>query len=184
MSACAITIGGSAGSVQLSYTLGSSVNTLLCNYGDTVYADSAATACTYTTLTGGAIPSSGCLTFSNVPVNYYQIGWEGISQSSPFIWDSFFLDSSGTSISSSNVGYPFNIRPLIQAINGAANPAISVTSSKVVGSTDYYIILKIVGTAIPSLRLTDPGNSNSHYLYMKSTSASSAVPSGFTPVFS
>jgi hypothetical protein len=80
MASCQVDIIGTSGTVYIQYTLGSNLNTLTSNYGDTVYIDDTATNLGYVTTSGDAVPSSMCLSIDPIDLTYLQFKWETIGK--------------------------------------------------------------------------------------------------------
>lgn len=186
MSACAITLGGSSGSLIINYILGSNANTVTANFGDSVYIDTTATAVTYTTLTGNLTASSGCLTITGITQICYEFDWESTSGIDPLalVFNNVILDTTPVSISSTGYNGNFSITGIITSIKTLADPRIQLMSYKTAasgrGTTNNNLIIKIVGNYIPTLQVNNPGQS--HNFYLQSTVASACVPSGYTVI--
>lgn len=186
MSACLITTGGTSGTLRIDYTLGSDANVIFSTHGDIIYVDSTATSVTYTTLTGDVTATSGCLTVTSRPINYYLITYDRINNDTSTYDPQFtavMLDNSVNALSPTITAKLSGIVALFAAINTTlANDNIKIVGYKVAlatPSTVYYnvgLIIRVIGTQVPSLRLTSP---YSNISYLKGVT-STALPAGFT----
>lgn len=187
MAACNITIGGTSGSVLITYTLSGKTTTINAPFGTTQIIDDASTDITYTTLSGNATASSGCVTITAVAQGCYKYSWETIGnnndEANGMVFDG--VDFNGTLISVTETPYTDGAGyiNLATVINDLSDSRITVISGKMELSTrssmNNYMIVKVTGAVIPTIRITDP--LYSHHLYLKGTiQADCDLPAGYT----
>lgn len=194
MASCLITTsGGTSGTLRIDYDLSSDHVTTYCSRGDVIYISDTATNITYTTLTGDVTASSGCVTITALPINYYLFTYDRLikdtsSYNSRF--DAVLLNSSVNAITETQDRYS-KFGDLINAINTTlADDTIKITAIKTsaVGGTANYMnisfVMRVLGSELPSMRIKSNFDNISYLDGVTST----AVPAGFTelviPIFS
>ncbi len=187
MAACLITIAGT-GTLKLDYDLGSDHNIQYTTPGDIVYIDDTATNVTYTTLTGTATASSGCLTITALPINYYTITYDRLDNDTSTYnskFDALLLDTTVIALTPNVSDKSVSFLDIIIAINTTlANNNIKIVAYSIssAGSSANYnnisFVFRILGTEIPSLRLK---SNFSNYSYIKGTT-SIALPDGYIEI--
>lgn len=192
MASCAITIGGTTGSVVINYTLSATAHTMTAIHGETVYINDAATAITYTTISGNATASSGCVTITSLPITCYVIDWVtntsiagfngfGYSATTDTTFDAILLDTTVVPITSVALT-ELTPNALTTAINELGDARISAVASKKVTNDDsleFYIIVQITGTYLPSVRMNA---TNSHKMYLKGVISADCLPTGYDEI--
>lgn len=189
MAACLITLAGTSGEITIRYTQDSVVNTINTEYGVApIYIDDTATDITYTTVSGDVTASSGCLTITELPIDYYTFTYDRLKKNLTTYaskFDAVLIDNTVVAISPSISDKYTALTSLIAAINSTLDDyTIKVVAWSVEpagGSTNYYnigLVLRIIGGGQPWLRI------NSHYnnkSYLKGVS-SIALPDGYTEI--
>lgn len=192
MASCAITIGGTTGSVVINYTLSATAHSMTAIHGETIYINDAATAITYTTVSGNATASSGCVTITSLPVTCYTIDWVintsvsgfngfGYSATTDTTFDAILLDSTVVPITSVALT-ELTPNTLTSAINALGDARISAVASKKVsndGNIEFYIIVQVTGTYLPSVRMNA---TNSHKMYLKGVVSADCTPTGYDEI--
>jgi hypothetical protein len=173
MAACVVSVGGTSGNVLIKYTLGSEITTIV-PFGEDIFIDDAATDITYTTLSGDATASSGCLTITDLPAVCYSMEWESTGNASTYYFEAVILGVD--EITFDDVEFDLrSLEDLASAINNAGDDRVKA----VAGWTDediarlgafHYINLRIIGEDVPYLRIRNDGTS--FYLYIKGVSTS------------
>lgn len=186
MSACAITLGGTTGSVLIKYNLGSNANTLTANFGDSVYVDSTATSVTYTNISGNLTASSGCVTITELTQICYIFQWESPLTTDPLgeIFNGILLNGSLVTIPNSPFFGVSSMQNLITSISTLTDSRIQLMSFKSVASgrqtNNNFLIIKIFGGSIPQLQVNNPvPNYNIHLPGVVSVDC---VPVGYTAI--
>lgn len=192
MAACLVTISGTSGLLKLNYTISAVLYSIETGIG-TLYIESTATAVTYTTLSGNAIATtaSGCFTITAANAVCKLILWKAITAPG-YIANAVILGATTTTIS--DTIWPESGRDLIDSINNASNDNVKVigyrdgTLTDDAGNVNYefYYILRVIGSDIPTLRVKNADNSA--YVYVPGSVLSTCdIPSNFetiTPCYS
>lgn len=190
MASCLVTVSGTSGSVLIKYVDSSAVaHRVISDITTSLYIKDGGTNYTYTTLSGDAIASSLCITINELPTNHYIISWENVrSVPQRYIgqkFDAVILGSTTTSIDTSM--YPFDpTLKIINNINTLNLEDFKITGYKIVtptNSTDpfkYYLIVQVLGTDIPYIRINNTNNTMP--LYLKGVYTATALPAGYTAV--
>ena len=149
MALCSITISGTSGSVLINYVdAGTVARTLTAGLG-TLSIDDAGSDYTFTTLSGDATLTSGCISFTEVELNCYILSWElnefNTLDNADFKFDAVEIGS--TSYNMTDVNYPFcNILTLADSINSLGLDAVKATGYKIISGdkNQYFLILQAV----------------------------------------
>lgn len=185
MAECLITTSGTSGTFRLDFKVGSNSNTLFSNYDDEIYITDTATDVTYTRLSGDVTVSSGCVTITALPLNCYKLSWERLKgDNSTYI--SYF---DRISVGSTNYDFDTPIddkaafaAQVANAINALNDPAIKATALKTTllgsGYIQIDLIVRVMGSTAPELRIKSPNND---YSYIKGSSSADCVPTGYSP---
>ncbi len=184
MASCLVTTGGTNGTFRLEYDLGATHVTSYYNYGDPIYIDNSATNITYTTLTGDVTATSGCVTITALAQTCYLLRYDRpMSENADYIpeIDAIVLDTTVHSFASPGSDQVSGLPTLIYNINtGLSDDNIKVMSYYSSVLPDNYIqvslVVKIIGSEIPSLRIKSPNN---NYSYIIGTVSADCVPSGY-----
>lgn len=172
MASCLITITGTSGSVLIQYTLSGNPGSMTVNYGQSVYINDAATAITYTRLSGDAVAASGCVTITAKPSQCYLFQWETINQTNSQVYDMVFdaiLDEN-TVYSIDDVEYTTRNGWNKVAVSLAALDneniipleGIEVLSNR--GSGKNSLIVRTIGFTQPYLRVHNPASNFNLYV--------------------
>lgn len=187
MASCLITIGGTSGSVQINFTLAGVPNTINAGFGTTQYIEDTATAITWSTISGDATASSACVTIVHLTVGCYLYSWETIGNSNTeansMVFDGIEFNNVLTAIPELDYTNGEGYTGLASLLTDLQDNRLKVMSGKRVMSTrsslNNYMILQIVGSVIPMIRITDP--LYSHHLYLKGTlQTDCTTPVGYT----
>ena len=191
MASCAITIGGTSGSVVINYLLGAVAHTMTGSFGETIYINDTATAITYTNVSGDATASSVCVTITNLPTTCYIFDWsintvvvgcDGFSYvpASDYTFDAVLLDSTVVPLTSTSYS-EVSSTVLAQAINDLNDSRVEAVATKVTsgtGTREMYLIVKVTGTYVPQIRVN--ATIGNHKLYLKGTVTVDCIPNGYT----
>lgn len=185
MAACAITTGGTNGTLRIDYDLGANHNVEYTNYGDDIWIDDTATNVTYTTLTGDVTASSGCVTITALPMICYKFTYDR---------NKTYSDAYISNFTAAEVGattYTITAVPdqlaymgtLINEINNELlDSAIKITAYRLTDLlNDYYkidLIMRIIGSDVPYLKIVSP---NSSISYLKGVVSADCIPTGYQP---
>ncbi len=184
MASCLITLAGTSGTIRINYTQDSVQNVITTAYGVApIYIDDTATDITYTTLSGDVTASSGCVTITELPITCYKFTYDRLrgdtteydSKFDAVVIGSTVYDITDVSDKSAYLG------DLIQAINVTLdNDDIKIVAMYGVNLTDDYqridLIMKVVGSDIPMLRIKSPNNS---YSFLIGTVSVDCIPTDF-----
>lgn len=183
MASCSVTTGGTSGTFRLNYNLGVNPVIAYYNFGDTIFIDNSATDVTYTTLTGDVTATSGCVTITALPETCYLLKYDRSStvNTSTSVFDAIVVGTTVHSFASPSADTLIDSTTLIYNINTVlADPNIKVVSVKSTNLTNNFVnialIVKIIGTDIPSLRIK---SINNNYSYIIGTVSSDCVPFGY-----
>jgi hypothetical protein len=170
MSACLISITGTSGKVKLEYKLGEVVNSIETSIGS-FYIDDAATDVKYTTLFGDAVVSSECISITEIPVNYFKIGWKGI-QADGYKISFILLEEEIIDISNKNISFPDgkNIKEInsVEKINVVARKREYAEDGNL-AIIGVSFILKVLGTETPIFKIANKDNSGFIYIHAEPT---------------
>lgn len=181
MASCQIDIIGTSGSVRVTYTVGTTENTLTANVGEPVYIDDTATNVYFTRLSGDASAYTECIGITELPLTYYMFEWESTGIPKNFIFDGLILGDDTLTIE--DVPYDLiDVSKLATSINSIYNYRIKAVSGKVEIVTprntgSIYFQVKVIGYDIPYLRIRNEGTP--FYLYLIPTSMPPFIPPGF-----
>lgn len=190
MAACLVTVSGTSGSVLIQYVDGSSVShSIISDITTSLYISDTGSDYTFTTLSGDAIASSGCVTLTEIEINHYILSWEIVrtvpQRSVGQVFDAVVIGSTTTPID--EVSFPYDPSlDVIKSINALNLPNIKATGYKIVDDTDitvplqYFVILKVTGTDIPYIRISN--SDASHNIFLKGVYTATALPAGYTAV--
>lgn len=186
MAACLITLGGTNGIIRIDYTLGSTPNFIVSNFGDDVYIDDTATDITYTTLTGDVTASSGCVTITANPRYCYLLSYDRPNATSTYqtLIDAIVVGTPQVFTTASQDSYAA-FGNLIYNINtDLDNDYIKVIGYKTEHLVNNYenmsIMVRIVGADVPSLRIISPAGNYSYIIGIVQTDCT--LPVDFTPI--
>lgn len=183
MASCQINITGTTGSVLIKYKLGSTSNLINASIGDAVYISSTSTNVTYTTISGDAIGASGCVSISSLASTCYLFEWQspGFGCSTGDIFNAIILGATTSSIT--DVPFSSSYNNLSDALIALSNSNITPASGKITvnsnGTFNNHLIITILGTDIPMLRVVNPTTTFNSYLI---GTTSSCIPSGYTAI--
>ncbi len=173
--ACDVVITGTSGSVTIFYTLGTSINTITANVGDTVYIPKSAIDVSYITNSGDAEPDTSCLVIGKSDFACYQFAWEIGSLGEPPLDDSEFVTvyvgTTEFNISApyatyfGGIGPNVSAEPLADAINAIGSPLITSVCYRDDG-LNSFIIVRSVGTDVPKIKIHNPTGLGDDYLYL------------------
>ncbi len=162
MASCLITIGGTSGGVIINYTLGGNALSMNGGFGQSLYINDTATDITYTTTSGDATASSGCVTITDLPYECYILNWETRditfrTQAYPLKFDTIYLDAEDLAIPLSEYDR-HNLEGLAININELGDARIKAIAGKTVqaplrGSFNHYLLVRVQGAMIPKLRI-------------------------------
>lgn len=169
--ACDITITGTSGSVTIFYTLNTNLDSVTGFVGDIVYISKDAVNVYYVTNSGDAVPDTTCLVIGESNYNCYQFHWELPSDgSNPPLNDAFFdkmyLGSNEWNLS---LVPPYVEDPslLCLAIDAVNTPLFkSNNDCRYTNDLNRFIIVKVIGTNIPKIRINNPTGLGDAYLYI------------------
>lgn len=184
MAACLITIAGTSGEVLINYKISSTSYQIVTGIG-TVYIEDTATNVTYTTLSGDATASSGCLTVTALPSTCYEVKFGGLTALN-HVFSKVTYNSKTITLSGSPV-FPEEITELVREINSNSDSDLKVTHYKIDSSysgdfdapVEYYIIFKVAGAFAPTLTITNTDLTSELQIVGTTVSCS---PSGYTAV--
>jgi len=183
MASCLITTGGTNGTLRIDYQLAGNSVTAYHNFGDTIFIDDTATDITYTTLTGDVTAASGCVTITELEMICYLFKYDRLANDDSSYDPKFDAVVVGATINAiTETSTKFNyIYELVYAINTTlADETIKITAAKFVDlANDYYdiyLIMRIIGSDVPMLRIKSPNN---NYSYLIGTVSVDCVPSGY-----
>lgn len=189
MASCLITTGGTSGTFRLDYDLGATHVVSYYNYGDPIYIDDTATDVTYTTLTGDVTAASGCVTITALVQTCYKLSYERLkanNEDDPTSnFDAIILGATVVPFTDPVSDRFVYMGFLINQVNYVmADPTLKFTSYKVSDSiSDGYgqidLILQVIGSEIPELRIESP---NGNLSYIKGTVSADCEPSGYTSI--
>ena len=178
MPACAITITGTTGSVVINYILSGTAHTMNGSFGDSLFINDAATAITYTNISGNAAATSACVTITNLPSSCYILSWSldftpvvtgtsGYVQNSNYIFTDVAL-STGIVLPITQVSYSnFDPTVLAENINILNDSRVKAVATRVISATytkELFIVLKITGAFIPELKINNPVGNKTLYI--------------------
>lgn len=182
MAACLITIGGTSGILELNYKISGVPHSIQTSVG-TLYIEDTATDVTYTKLSGDVTASSGCLTITSLPVNYYKIGWKGVTG---YNYNANAVELGSTVYTIPDTAFPLSYTNLATSVNGLDISNIKVvayktthTSISSLQESEFAYIFRIVGTDIPRLRVKNADNTWKIYVIGET---STALPTGYTAI--
>lgn len=189
MAACLITFGGTSGDIMIRYTQDGETTTTYTSFSvDPFYIDDSATDVTYTTLSGDVTASSGCVTITELEVDYYLVTYDRLkSDTSTYDarFDAVVVDTTVNALSPDISDKFASWSALVTAINDTlADDTVKVTGYKVGlagASTNYYqieLIIRVIGGGIPALRINSHFDNKSHLIGV----TSAALPVGFTEI--
>lgn len=186
MAACAITTGGTNGTLRIDYDLGANHNVEYTNYGDDIWIDDTATNVTYTTLTGDVTASSGCVTITALPMICYQFSYDRPKAVNDVYVSNFTAAVVGvTTYSLTSVPDQLAYTgTLINEINNdLADSAIKITAYRITDIDGTYfkidLIMRIMGSDVPYLKIVSP---NSSISYLKGIVSADCIPTGYQEV--
>ncbi len=183
MASCAITIGGTSGSVLIRYTLGSVKNTITAAFGSEVFISSTATAVTYTTLSGDATATSGCVSITELEETCYEFKWESLKPGCDR-GDLINAVMTGvTAIAVSPISISSYYKDVADVIDSANNAAILPVAGKFTvgtnGISKNYLRVKIYGSeTYIALRVYNPDST--FLTYVVGTPVSCTIPGDYT----
>lgn len=186
MAACLITLGGTNGTIRIDYTLASTPNYIISNFGDAVYIDDTATDITYTTLTGDVTASSGCVTITDNPKSCYLISYDrpNITSTYQTLFDAIEVGTPQVFTTASQDSYAA-FGTLIYNINtDLDDDNIKVVAYRMQNLINDYnnisLLVRIIGTDVPLLRIISPAG---NYTYIKGiVQTDCAIPADFTAI--
>lgn len=185
MAACLVTISGSTGQVLINYIdAGSDPRSVIAGPG-TLYLEDDGSDYEWTTLSGDAAVSSGCVSFTEVPNSCYMLSWE---EHAPSGWgaptlnfDAVILGTDIYTIDESR--YPGNVQTLAENINALNLDFLKATGYKVVSGTNLlesFLILTVRGADdVPQIRIKN--EDDTHHLYLIGET-STCLPAGYTAI--
>lgn len=187
MAACLVTISGTSGQVLIKYVdSGSEPRSVIAGPG-TLYLEDDGTDYEWTTLSGDAAASSGCITLTEVPNVCYVVDWE---EYPPSGWgaptmtiDALILGSNTYAMN--EVRFPANVQNVGEAVNALNLDTVKATAYKVISPTDgasaleSFLILTVRGTDVPYLRIKN--EADTHNLYLIGVT-STCLPAGYTEI--
>ncbi len=169
--ACDVIITGTTGSVTIFYTVNGNLDSVTGSVGDTVYIPKDAINVYYIVNSGDAIPDTSCLTISESTETCYLFSWEKPSGSDTPLDDAGFtrmyLGTNEWALTDSDVGGNFDgsANYVGVAINDVATPLMIATCYRDSG-LNRYLIVKVIGSDIPKLRVTNPSGEGTKYVYL------------------
>ena len=187
MAACLITLAGTSGEITIRYTQDSVVNTINTEYGVApIYIDDSATDVTYTTVSGDVTASSGCLTVTELPIEYWTITYDRLKKNYTTYdarFDAVLIDTTVKALSPTITDKFTGYQALIAAVDTTLDDyTIKIVGYKIDaagGSTNYYnisLLFRVIGGGTPWLRINSNYNNKS---YLKGIT-SVAEPDGYT----
>jgi len=190
MAACLINITGTSGSVFIRYIDSGSVERSVVAGLGVIYLDDTGSDYTYTTISGNAVAASGCITITNLPYTYYFIDWELLRNTqcsciNDYVINALLLDNTVYTIADSfylgdkKLKVITNINSLNLEIVKASAYKITSPSIPTVLPIVYSIVVRVIGTEIPSLRVRNADNTR--FLYIKGV-VTPSIPIDYTLV--
>lgn len=182
MAACLITISGTSGEVVIKYKIGGTDYTIRANIG-TLYIEDTATDVTYTTISGDAIASSGCLTINALPFTCYEIVYGGLTAIN-HQYDKLEFDSKTYTLND-GIEFPKNIYDFIDEVNDLGIDDMKITHFKIDDTVSLYppyayrVIFRMIGAFPPTLTILNNDTNSELLIVGKPTSCS---PVGYTAV--
>lgn len=168
MASCQINITGASGTVVIRYVIAGTANTITADLGDAIYISDTATAITYTNLSGDAIAASGCVTITELVSTCYLFEWQTdrIGCATGDIFDAIILGVTTSTIT--NVSKSASYSSVATSLETLADPLITPYAGKVEMGTNSTaknsLIITILGTDVPTLRINNPMTSFKTYL--------------------
>lgn len=185
MASCAITIGGTSGSVLIRYKLGGVNNSITANFGTEVYVSNTITDVTYTTLSGDANASSGCVSITELEETCYEFKWETLKAGCDRgdVINAVIVGSTAVSITPKSISTSY--QSVADAISTASSSLIQPYAGKFTASSTgtgkNYLIAKVYGAdTLISLRVYNA--SSGFYYNILGTPTTCTVPSGYTAI--
>lgn len=183
MAACLITISGTTGEVVIKYKIGGTDYTVRANIG-TLYIEDTATDVTYTTISGDAIASSGCLTVTALPFTCYEVVYGGLTAIN-HQFDKVEYNNKTYTLTD-GISFPNNVYNFIDEVNDLGVDDLKITHYKVEATTMdiyspviYSIIFRMIGAFPPTLTILNNDTNSELLIVGKPTSCS---PVGYTAV--
>lgn len=185
--ACDITITGTSGSVIILYTINGHTDSVTGSVGDVVYISKNAINVSYVTVTGDAVPDTSCLVIEEADYNCYLFSWEiGAPDQVPLddaIFTQVNLGTTNWTISSPYTVYEtlLNVsgRDMFTTVNNIGTPLI-IASCYLDSDINSYLFVKVVGTDIPKIRITNPTGEGTDFMYIYGVLQDSCdCPDGF-----
>lgn len=183
MATCLVTITGTSGEVFIKYTDSGSVDRYVRAGLGQLYLDDNGTDYEWSTLSGDAVAASGCITLTEVPIVCYQISWQRllVDEISDTKIDAILLDDTVYTFSTS---YRFprgqsRIAAAINALNESDFKAVAYKEVNSSNKSEQYLIIKVRGSQIPKLRITN--DAGTHFMYLIGE-ASSCLPAEFIEI--
>lgn len=191
MAACLVTVSGTSGSVLIEYIdAGSVKHSIISDITTSLYIETGGSAYTYTTLSGDAIASSGCITITALPAKCYIFDWEW-SREPMFPYDLGLLFTElivgSTTYTLLECAYPNSGEySVLNAVNALDVPEVKGVAYKTVYPSDltlpveYFAIIKVKGNEIPYLKIRN--QADTHSIFLKGTYTADCLPAGYTEV--
>lgn len=185
MAACLITVSGTSGEVLIRYTLSGNENEIRSGIGN-VYIDDTASSISYTTLSGDAIATSGCVTITELNSVCYKFSWETFRITDRLYSDTLYFDQlnlggEDIAINPTNLSESFSWKKLGSSISQLGNNRISVIAGLQTPSGRSTAIQNIIVRVIdgaPFLRIKNKYTTNLE-LILLGVETVDCIPTGY-----
>lgn len=186
MAACLITVSGTSGEVLIRYTLSGNENEIRSGIGN-VYIDDTASSISYTTLSGDAIATSGCVTITELNSVCYKFSWETFRitdrlYSDTLYFDQLSLGGENLSINPTNLSESFSWKKLGSSISQLGDNRISVIAGLQTPSgrstSIQNIIIRVIDSDAPVLRIKNKYTTNLE-LILAGVESVDCIPTGY-----
>lgn len=186
MATCLITVAGTSGSVLINYIdAGSVPRSLVAGVGP-FYLNDTGTSYTWSKVSGDATASSLCVTLTEVVTKCYIVSWElPLDYKLPAYatsFDSIILGD--TTYNLNDVAFPYDRNfAIATSINSLGLESIKATAFKKVSTSSkvqFFLIIKVLGTEIPYIKVKNPDGDM--FIYLKGVYTANCLPAGYTAI--
>ncbi len=171
--ACDITIAGTNGSATIFYTLNGNLDSVTGFVGDVVYISKDAVNVYFVTNTGDATPDTSCLVIGEANYNCYLFSWE-IDPGAEIPLNDATFTKLYLGINEWTISSPYTVvetltnvsaRDMFTTVNNVNTP-LFVASCYLDNEIDSYLFVRVIGTDIPKIQITNPTGETTDYLYL------------------